>query len=347
MLRELLGEIPPAKVALIGNSDIAWGERAMVRVRNRYWTPAIAAALATASGKHAVARALSAMFPNVRRILATLDPTMVVAAEWARVSRSELWIYGIDLHARTFWRRARFLEPTYQRWAREALSSADACFALSRQMAERMQADGARGQIEVLPPLIDVGPAKPLPDGPPRFVYSGWIYSANAPGLKWIERAAQSVAPGASLRLVTRTTVGDIERFGLDPKRWTIRAAETSEEVLDEVARATWTIIALDPQSADSDALRVAWPTKLREYLAVGRPVLCVADERSAAAEIAREGAWGLLASTEAETRDALRRAFVEPREGLLRRAAAAHAFAVEHLDNRTVGARWRARALA
>jgi hypothetical protein len=347
MLEELLRDVPAEKIALVGNSDARWGDRATVRVPNRYWVPAISAALANAPAKNLVARALSARFPNVRRVFTTLDPTMVIAAEWARVAGAELWIYGIDLHARTFWRRARFLEPSYQRWVEGALSSADACFALSHRMAEWMQAAGARGAVEVLPPLIDVGPARPLPEGAPSFVYSGWIYSANAPGLKWVESAVGRVAPSASLRLVTRSTPRDVERWGLDPARWSIQRAATNEQVIEEVARATWTIASLDPQFPDREALKVAWPTKLREYLAVGRPVLCVASADYAAAEIARDGGWGIVASTETETREAVERAVSEPRDELLRRAAAARAFAIEKLDSRTVGARWRARLLA
>ena len=117
--------------------------------------------------------------------------------------------------------------------------------------------------------------------------------------------------------------------------------------MVDEVAKATWAIVSLEPHSPDQDALTVAWPTKLREYLAVGRPVLCIANESSAAAEITRAGGWGIVASTPEQTRQALQTAVSGSHEALVRSAAAAHAFALERLDNKTVGARWRARALA
>ena len=86
------------------------------------------------------------------------------------------------------------------------------------------------------------------------------------------------------------------------------------------------------------DAERVAWPTKLREYLSVGRPVLCVSRPGYAVAKLIGENAWGLVANGEAETRAAVAHILAEPRAETERRAAAAHRFASEQIDDAKVG---------
>jgi hypothetical protein len=206
-------------------------------------------------------------------------------------------------------------------------------------MAEWMAAHGARASVEVLPPLFDVPETPgPPPSGPPELLYCGWVYSANAAPLKWIERAA----PGASLRLLTGSTPADLVRLGLDARRWQIDHAANAADVARAVRRATWCVIALDPCAPNREALKVAWPTKLREYLAFGRPVLCIAAADYAAAELAAGEGWGIVAVDEASTRAAVQRALTETADALAARSARAHAFARAAFDNGTIGARFR-----
>jgi hypothetical protein len=163
--------------------------------------------------------------------------------------------------------------------------------------------------------------------------------------LKWVEQAVKEIAPECELRLVTLMTKADLAARGLDADRWKISSVPRGE-MLGEVARCTVGIIALDPDPTDR-AVKVAFPTKTREYLSVGRPVLCVAPPDGAIAQAAAQGGWGMVATDQESTREAVRRIVRGPREQLETMSRAAHAFALAHLNNRTVGAQVRADLLA
>jgi hypothetical protein len=100
-------------------------------------------------------------------------------------------------------------------------------------------------------------------------------------------------------------------------------------------------VIGVD-SGASSDGERVAWPTKLREYLSVGRPVLCIARPEYAVAKMAAANGWGVVAHSEAETRAAVARIVAEPAATLAERARAAHRFALDNIDDATIGAALR-----
>jgi hypothetical protein len=349
MLSELLAGVPEESLALVGIGSRQWGRRARLalpvpRIPRRQ-SESAAMALSLMASRQLAGLVLPRRFPRVRRIIATLDPTLGVATRWARAVGAELWVYAIDLHANTFWGAGSIFEDTLTRWRREALAQAARTFAISGKMADWLRRDGASGEIEILPPLIEVEPsAPPLPAGRRALLFCGWVYSAQGRVLSWIERAVADLAPEWELRLVTPMSAASLAERGLDPARWTIVAA-TGPEVAREVARSSCTIVALDPEVSDPFArasLQVAWPTKLREYLSVGRPVLCIASADYAVAELARQGAWGLLAANEESTRQAIRTLAASPPSQLEAWAAAAHRFALEQMDNRTIGRRFR-----
>jgi len=346
ILEELLEGVPFDEIILVGIGGGRWGKRARLplpipRLPGKPWE-STAAALALAAS-----RALAAPFlPQVRRVLVTLDPTIGVASRWARASGAELWVYAIDLHCSQFWGAGARFRPLLERWRSEAFGQASRGFALSHRMAAWMRTHGFRAPVELLPPLTDVGEAAPLPGGAPSLLYCGWVYRANARPLKWIERAVVEDHPGTSLRLLTHCSVSELVALGLDTTRWSI-ASVAPNEVRAEVMKCAWGIVALDPEFAPRDHLQVAWPTKLRDYLAIGRPVICVAAQDYAVAEIAAGSRWALLAHDEASTRTAVSSAIAEAREAMAERSAAAHAFAREALDNGTLGRRWRAEVLA
>jgi hypothetical protein len=350
MMDALLGALPADKIATVGIGRSPWQGRAgfqlpIARTPTKRLESLVGAAT-IAAVRSPTPSFLLRKFPNVRRIFATLDPTLPVAASWARAAGAELWVYGIDLHASEFWQAGDFLRERLVEWTREALESASAAFGLSHRMAQWMRDHGARVPVEVLPPLGVVEAPAPLPEGPPMFLYCGWVYGANTEPLKWLERAVSDLAPAASLRLLTHTPAPTLARFGLSPERWSIANA-LPHQVAGEVAKATWGVVALDPAYPKREMLQVAWPTKLRDYLAVGRPVLTIAARDFAAAEMAERGGWGVAAASEAETREAVGLALATPRVTLEARAVKAHAYAREWMDNATVGARWRARAIA
>jgi hypothetical protein len=355
MLSELLAGVPEESLALVGIGSRPWGRRARVRLPvlriPRRQSESAVMALSLMASRRLAGLALSRRFPRVRRIIATLDPTLGVAIGWARATGAELWVYAIDLHANAFWGAGSIFQGTLNRWRREAWAHATRIFAISGKMADWLRSDGARGEIETLPPLIDVEPSPPpLPAGRPALLFCGWVYSAQGRVLSWIERAVADLAPAWELRLCTPMSAAGLAERGLDPARWTVIAATGSSEVAREVARSSCTIVALDPAVSDPfgrTSLQVAWPTKLREYLSVGRPVLCIASGDYAVADLARQGAWGLLATDEESTRQAIRTLAASPPSQLDAWAASAHRFALAQMDNRTIGRRFRERALS
>lgn len=350
MLRELFEAIPEDRLALVGIGD-RWGARARApfpvpRKPSRRSESSVMAAV-MAAARLIGPGALRRLFPNVRRIVATLDPTLAIAEPWAVAAGADLWMYGVDLHASAFWGAGPLLRGQLERWRRSALGRASRSFAISPRMADWMRHHGAGGDIEILPPLIDVDSSQPeaLAKGRRSLLFCGWVYQAQGQALTWLERAVAELAPEVELRMVTLMTPAQVAAAGLDPERWSIRSV-SPEGVAAEVAKATCTVVALDPAAGDRASLQVAWPTKLREYLAVGRPVLCIAPSDYGIVDIAARGGWALIADDEAGTREAVVAIARCSETDLWSRAVAAHGFARATMNNRTIGAAFRAAAM-
>jgi hypothetical protein len=348
IVEQLLGAIPESKLATVGPHG-PWGRRsrapfpARAPGLGRY--ESIVTGALVAAYESAAPRALKRLFPNVRRIFSTMDPTLGVAVTWANYTGAELWLYAIDLHAEGYWAAGPVLRGHFLRRRKEAMDRADRVFALSEGMADWMRSAGLTRSVEILPPLVPVGDFQPFPSAPLTFLMSGAVYSVNVQPLRWVERAVRDIAPDAVLCLVTRDTPEQIRAAGLDPRMWQVTSV-APRDVPREVARATWTIVGMDSGRPD-DALRVAWPTKLREYLGVGRPVLCVARPEYAVSRLVAGNRWGILATNEAETRTAVAQIVAEPRSTTEDRGRAAYAFAKLHVDDARVGAALRAGLLA
>jgi hypothetical protein len=352
MLRELFGDLPEDRLAMVGIGGSPWGSRARVPLpvprQPARKSESMLMAMVMAATRTLGPSVLKRLFPNVRRIVTTLDPTMIVAERWAAATGADLWVYGIDLHASTFWGAGTFMQRTLDRWRRQTLGRASRCFGLSPRMNQWMRNDGAPGTMELLPPLINIdasGPV-PLPPGRRSLLFVGWLYQAQGKSLAWLEKAVAEIAPEIELRLLTHMKPDAVAAAGLDPARWSIKSVPP-EQVMDEVAAATGVIAALDTRATDRWPLQVIWPTKLREYLSVGRPVLVVAPPDYGIAEIATEGGWGLVAHDEASTRAAVQRLARSSNDDLRGLCEAAFRFAVKYMNNRTTGAAFRAAVMA
>ncbi len=340
MLEQLLGAIPQERLATVGVGG-PWGERPHVpfpagrTAPGRRTAHAVAAAVALAErlAPHVYPR----MLPNVRKIFATLDPTLGVATAWAKATGAELWLYAIDLHADEYWNVGGFLRSRLLAWRDEALRTARRVLAISEPMAEWMAARGAKGQIDIVPPLYPVGDRVPMPDGPLTFLMCGAVYSINAGPLRWLEKAVTDLAPSAQLRLVTGSPEAELQRAGLDLTRWS-RKQVAPKDVPAEVAQATWGVMGCD-SGQTVDGQTVVWPTKLRECFSLGRPILCIARPENAIARLAAQSRWGVFAFGEQQTRDAVQRIAQESRSELEDRSRAAHAFALERMNDATIGA--------
>ncbi len=340
MLEQLLGAIPEQRLATLGVGG-PWGTRPRVpfpigrNLPSRRAAPAIAAAIVIA--ERLAPQVYPRMFPNVRKIFATLDPTLGVATAWAKATGAELWLYAIDLHADSYWHLGGFLRNRLLRWRDEAFRTAHRVLAISEPMAEWMRARGVKTNIDIVPPLYPVGDLAPYPQGPLTFLMSGAVYSINAGPLRWLEKAVTELAPEAKLRLVTTTSDSQIQRAGLDLSRWT-KLSVAPKDVPAEVVGATWGVMGCDPGKT-MDAQTVVWPTKLRELFSLGRPLLCIARPENAIARQAVNSRWGVFAFGEEQTREAVKRIVAESRAELEERCRAAHAFALERMNDGTIGA--------
>jgi hypothetical protein len=87
------------------------------------------------------------------------------------------------------------------------------------------------------------------------------------------------------------------------------------------------------------DAQTVIWPTKLRELFGLGRPLLCIARPENAIARQVVNSRWGVFAFGEEQTRQAVQRIVAESRAELEERCRAAYAFALERMNDATIGA--------
>jgi hypothetical protein len=267
-----------------------------------------------------------------------LDPTLGVATSWAKGTGAELWVYAIDLHAADYWGAGAFGRRRLHSWQREAFRDAARAFAISEGMADWLRSRGVdRSNIEILPPLYPVGDRVDLPEGPIKFLMSGAVYTVNAGPLRWLERAVTELAPAARLRVITPTSNAELTAAGLNLTSWS-KSTVAPSEVRDEVTRATWGVIGIDSGRSE-DGERVAWPTKLREFLSVGRPILCMARPDSAIFKIVAASRWGIAVFGESETRAAVVRIMSESPDETEARARAAYEFAREHLDDKKVGA--------
>jgi hypothetical protein len=350
ILDELVAPLPQDLLVYVGIGRDGPSEADVVRLpwfrRPSRRSESAVAAVSTLASATLGARWLAARYPRVRRILALVDPTLPIAVRWAELAGAELWLYAIDLHAESFWNAPEPFTSRLARWKRRACARADRAFALSPGLAVWLEAQGVRCPIELLPPLIRVGAPVPLrASRPVKFVYVGAVYRANARPLGWLEKAAAAAGGAAELTLLTTQTPESLAGQ-IDLSRWRLSRG-SREEVVAAVQESTWPVIALDPDPRADWRLPFCWPTKLREYLAVGRPVFCIAGRDYDIARLARESGWGLVATDERETVDAMARALSEGSEALTRRAAAAHAFARERMDNATIGEAFRARMLA
>jgi hypothetical protein len=340
MLEQLLGAIPVERLATVGVGG-PWDGRPRPPFPSRRNDARHAEALLTAGAvaitERFAGRIYSRMLPNVRKIFATLDPTLGVATSWAKSIGAELWVYAIDLHAPAYWGAGAFLRDRLHQWQTIAFRDARRAFAISDGMADWLRSTGVDRSIEILPPLYPVGDRLEMPEGPMTFLMSGAVYSVNAAPLRWLEHAVVDLAPSVRLRLITPTPDAALMAAGLGLENWS-RSSVSPADVKKEVARATWGVIGLDSGKPE-DGVRVAWPTKLREFLSIGRPILCISRPENAIARIVASGDWGIVAHGESETRAAVVRIMSESRQQLEERGKAAHAFARQHIDDNRIGA--------
>jgi hypothetical protein len=335
MIEKLLGPIPAAELLCVAPAAHPWGQRPAAFLATReiaglgsaaamWWLDRMTELEATRAARRLARRA-----PGVRRVLATFDRYLLLGARLARALGAELWLYAIDDHTRD--------HPAA--WRGEALARASRIYAISREMGERLVREHGVRAFHELPPLADVPPdPAPLPpDAPRRLVFLGNLEAYHERPFGWLARAADEVS--VELTLVTSATRW--ERLAWrPPPPWRVveRPSRPVEDFVRE-AHAGVVLLTLDPEWGDS--MTVAFPSKMREYLALGRPVVAVAPPASCTTRVLREHALGWAASSEVELREAVRQLDGMSPGDLAAHGARGHAFARAHLDAASVGRAW------
>src|SRR4051812_28098886 len=148
ILEQLLGAIPEDRLVTVGirENGGSWGRRPRLPFPARRSAPGQMESLLTA-GAVASAEILAPplfrqLAPEVRRIFATMDPTLGFATSWARGVGAELWVYAIDLHMVAYWRAGGFLRSRMLAWREEAFRYATRIFALTGTMADWLRGIG-------------------------------------------------------------------------------------------------------------------------------------------------------------------------------------------------------------
>ncbi len=341
-LETLLDGVAPRELALVGNASERWGERpyapllstqahsAFAPYAERVWHELIA--LEIRRGAPALARKM----PRLQRVLGTFDRYIGLADALAREARAELWLYAIDDHTQLEY-------PRIARWRTAALRRATRVFALSPEMAEHLHGRYGVRDAEVLPPLTDV-PAEPapMPRGDTlRIVFVGNLADYQWPHLLAIAEAARA---RGGVELVAVVPEGRaIWLPGELPAPWRVVRGK-HRDVARHVAEAHVGLILLQLSDRPEDGMQVAFPAKLTDYLAGGRPVLAVVTDRTCVARVIREEGIGWCVPATDRIAGAVEAIAGLPRTVLASMGAKAHAYARERVDTKTVGAAFRER---
>ena len=181
-------------------------------------------------------------------------------------------------------------------------SSAAAILVMNRGMADLYR---SKYSVECVPlehgfcePIAAT--LKPPPAGPPYAFMGGSIYIVNHKAVARILGGAEQA--GIRFRLATPATWTSLDQYGI--------ASRTAIEKVHYVARKDY-LAALpnqhiltvglnwpDESSTSEDELGTAFPTKVIEYLAAGRPILVHCPENYFLARFFREHECGIIVST-------------------------------------------------
>jgi glycosyltransferase involved in cell wall biosynthesis len=183
-------------------------------------------------------------------------------------------------------------------WAvqRACLRVPQRSFALARMTADRLRAEGIRGDVEVLTAIEEIPPAAATRPAQPVVLFAGrHIPEKRVPALVLAFAALRERAP--ELRLVI---------YGDGPERADVLALIDANGLAD-VARAPGFVAREDLVETLSTALCMVLPSRREGYgiivieaAARGVPSVVVADPDNAATELVDEGANGFVARSAA-----------------------------------------------
>lgn len=133
----------------------------------------------------------------------------------------------------------------------------------------------------------------------PVVVVLGTIYAVNSEEFRRLCRAVgrlrEGPMPDLSVRLYTTQDAEQLETEGVPRLPWVTSAPLTPEEVPSALAGAAVLFLGLSFEERWRRVDQVAFPTKLAEYLAAGRPIVVNAPSYATAASYTLEHSSGLV----------------------------------------------------
>jgi glycosyltransferase involved in cell wall biosynthesis len=219
----------------------------------------------------------------------------LLAAALARpVRRYDLVVDWFELWSRAYWRDYLGAVGGRVGWAVQklCLRVPQRAFTLARMTADRLRAEGVRGEVEVLTAIHALpAAAAPRPAGPVVVFAGRHIPEKRVPALVEAFAVLRSRAP--ELRL---------EIYGDGPERGAV-IARIAALGLEDVARAPGFVDAAQLEDALAGALCMVLPSRREGYglvvveaAARGVPSVVVADVDNAATELVDEGENGFVA---------------------------------------------------
>lgn len=328
MLETLLGPLPSHELLIVTPSIAQWGERAFARMSSPW-----AQNLPRGFEKHWLtlqadrgAPALAAQLPRLGAVLGTLDHYLPFAAKLAESSGVPLWVYAIDDHSTTLPKET----------IAAALQRANRVYGISREMCDHVRERYGRSSDGDIPPLRTMPTLLPRVTLPkPRVIFSGLLYDYHREAL-----TALGQRFGATAELILLHPAGVEPRYE-PPAGWTVMPGKLGD-IDRDLQTASLCLIILDRSDDPKDGMRVAFPTKTRDYAALGLPIATLASPRSCIARVIAAERFGVVTDRIDEFCDLVDALLRDParRDEL---GVRGRAFAEKHLDDATVGAAFRA----
>ncbi len=237
------------------------------------------------------ARRLDAAEP-VQRVLTVHPSAYGLLAGWliARRLSVPLIAYMHDLCSETLITRSRLRRWLWRRLDARILRAASLVIVPSPSFVEHYQRRGIN-RTWVLPHCLpaDVWPAPaPAAGDKLRLIYAGHVYEAHADA---VAALIDALHPADAVELAFLSRPQPLLRE--QPCRWLPRP-----QALEQIRQADAAVVALGFQSPYPDEIRCCFPSKIVDYVGLGKPVLAVVPAGCFVDRLVRETGCGVVVNT-------------------------------------------------
>ena len=255
----------------------------------RYWT--WLASIVTTARMLLAAQRLHREWP-IRRVLAVYPHRYGLLAGWlaARVLGVPFAAWMHDLFAETSITSSYIKRTFWSRIDRAALGSAQLVIVPTLQFAEHYARRGVR-RTWVLPHCRPAGVPEseaPLANGRLRLLYAGSVYQAHEDAVVALAKAVEGL-PDVKLSFLTHRN----RALPDDQVRWGTRA-----QAFEWMRKSDVLVVALGFDTPYPLEIHGCFPSKLADYLAVGRPILAVVPPDCFVDQLVRESGCGVVATS-------------------------------------------------